>query len=124
MKEEPDYSKLKLRNGKLSTKAKDFHDSKSILEKVFKDLSLDEKIQDFEIMKSWKSFSAERSSKSIANNTFAHRITKDRKLIIGVKSAIIANELQFQKAKLEKNFIVYIKDLSRKISGISFELRS
>ncbi|MEB3315051.1 MAG: DciA family protein [Candidatus Melainabacteria bacterium] len=37
---------------------------------------------------------------SIKKRTFAHRVTKDMKLIVGVKHSALANELQFRKIEL------------------------
>ena len=72
----------------------------------------------------WKKFIRENTSDMIADNTFAHRFTKERKLVIGVKSAVIANELQFIKAIVEKEFIKEVQEYDREIKGIVFELRS
>lgn len=114
------------------TKQEDLMPVKAVLEKVFKDLDLDKKIFDYEIMKSWTDYAQEFLKPIIAANTFAHRINKNRSLVIGVKSAVIANELHFIKPRLEEEFIQFIyerfdlasKPQSNQIKDIVFELRS
>jgi hypothetical protein len=105
---------------------------KGVLDQVFKDLDLDEKIFDYTIMQAWDAFAKSYTKGSIAEQTKAHRITKDRALVIGVKSAVIANELQFIKPKLEQAFLDYLyenhdlksKPRTRQITRLVFELRS
>lgn len=105
---------------------------KTVLDKVFKDLDLDKKIFDYEIMKSWNNYATEFLKPLIAANTFAHRINKNRALVLGVKSTVIANELHFIKPKLEEGFIQFLDDKlnmsskprSSQIKELIFELRS
>jgi hypothetical protein len=113
------------------TKQEDLLPLKGVLESVFKDLNLDEKIFDYTIMQAWNEF-MKRSKGTLGTHTFAHRITKDRALVIGVKSAVVANELHFVKPKLEQDFLDYLyehhdlksKPRSRQITKLIFELRS
>jgi hypothetical protein len=75
-------------------------------------------------MLSWAKFAEENLDKFLATKISAHRISKDRKLVLGVKSAVIANDLQFKKTDLEKKFLDSLDDNLPKISGIVFELRA
>lgn len=100
----------------------------NILKKVFKDLNLDEKIKDYQIMQLWEVFCENLPNPDLASKlskySFAHRINNDRSLIIGVKAAVLANELQFIKTLIEAEFI---KTLSQEdlpeIKKLVFELR-
>lgn len=114
---------IKLNNGRVFIQ-RDFFDVNEVLESMNKKLKLDEKKQDFNIMLYWKEFIAKNTSDFIAKNTFAHRFTKDRKLVIGIKSAVIANELQFTKDLLEQEFLKEVSEFDRDITGLVFELRS
>jgi hypothetical protein len=105
-------------------KQEDLLPVKGVLDKVFHDLDLDTKSQDYTIMQAWAVFTQANTSATIARNTFAHRINQDRKLVIGVRSAVLANELQFIKAKLEQDFMACIETIPRKINGLVFELRN
>lgn len=113
------------------TKQEDLIPLKGVLESVFKDLNLDEKIFDYTIMQAWDEF-MKKSKGSLATHTFAHRITKERALVVGVKSAVVANELHFVKPKLEQAFLDYLyehhdlksKPRARQINKLVFELRS
>lgn len=114
---------IELKNGRVFVQ-RDFYDITEVLESMSKKLKLDEKKKDFNIMLYWKEFILENTSELIAKNTFAHRFTKDRKLVIGIKSAVIANELQFIKNIIEKEFLKEVQEYDREITGIVFELRS
>lgn len=114
---------IELKNGRVFVQ-RDFYDITEVLESMSKKLKLDEKKKDFNIMLYWKDFIRDNTSDLIANNTFAHRFTKDRKLVIGIKSAVIANELQFIKNIIEKEFLKEVQEFDREITGIVFELRS
>lgn len=114
---------IKLNNGKVFVQ-RDFYDITEVLDSMSKKLKLDEKKQDFNIMLYWKDFIRTNTSELIAKNTFAHRFTKDRKLVIGIKSAVIANELQFIKNIIEQEFLKEVAEFDREIKGIVFELRS
>lgn len=117
---------------KYKSKQDDLLPVKGVLDQVFKDLDLDEKMFDFTIMQAWDKFIQSYGKGSIAKQTQAHRITKDRGLVVGVKSAVIANELQFIKPKLEQAFLDYLyehhdlksKPRARQINRLVFELRS
>ena len=102
---------------------------KLVLEQVFKNLNLDEKMQDYKIMLLWNEFLASAANPELASKlqkfTSAHRITLDRALVIGVRSAVIANELQFIKPMLEERFIKLIAEYKYKpINKLVFEMRS
>jgi len=118
-----DNSNIKLLNGRIFEE-KGFSDIRAVLEQVFQDLDLDEKIKDYKILQEWDFFSSDKLSPSVQKYTFAHRISKDRKVVIGVRSAVIANELQLSKVIIEKNFLETIKSFNRGIKGLVFELRS
>ena len=123
MREKRFPENIELKNGKIFVQ-RDFFDITEVLESMSEKLKLDEKKQDFNIMLYWKEFILENTSELIAKNTFAHRFTKDRKLVIGVRSAVIANELQMIKAIVEKEFLKSVQEFDRDITGIIFELRS
>lgn len=114
---------IKLNNGKLFVQ-RDFYDISEVLDSMSKKLKLHEKKKDFNIMLYWNDFIRENTSELIAKNTFAHRFTKERKLVIGIKSAVIANELQFIKAIIEQEFLKEIAEFDRDVKGLIFELRS
>jgi mRNA-degrading endonuclease YafQ of YafQ-DinJ toxin-antitoxin module len=114
---------FKLKRGKIFVQ-RDFYEINEVFDSLSKKLNLEEKKQDFNIMLFWKDFITDNSSELIAKNTFAHRFTKDRKLVIGIKSAVIANELQMIKALLEKEFLKAIEKFDRTVTGLVFELRS
>ncbi|MCE2928195.1 MAG: DUF721 domain-containing protein [Candidatus Caenarcaniphilales bacterium] len=95
-----------------------------LLPSILKKLKLDTKSLDYQIMLSWAKFAEENLDKFLATKISAHRISKDRKLVLGVKSAVIANDLQFKKTDLEKKFLDSLDDNLPKISGIVFELRA
>lgn len=102
---------------------------KGILEQLFRDLNLDEKIQDYKIIQLWNEFLASAANPELATKlqkfTSAHRVTLDRALVVGVKSAVIANELQFIKPMLEKRFINLVAEYEYEaISKLVFEMRS
>lgn len=114
---------IKLNNGKIFVQ-RDFYDITEVLGTMSQKLNLHEKKKDFNIMLYWNDFIRENTSELIAKNTFAHRFTKDRKLVIGIKSAVIANELQFIKAIIEQEFLKEIAEFNRDVKGLIFELRS
>jgi hypothetical protein len=114
---------FKLKRGKIFVQ-RDFYEINEVFDSLSKKLNLEEKKQDFNIMLFWKDFITDNSSELIAKNTFAHRFTKDRKLVIGIKSAVIANELQMIKELLEKEFLKAIEKFDRTVTGLVFELRS
>ena len=114
---------IELKNGKVFVQ-RDFYDITEVLESMNEKLKLNEKKKDFNIMLYWKKFIRENTSEMLAENTFAHRFTKDRKLVIAVKSAVVANELQFIKAVIEKEFLKEVREYNREIKGLVFELRS
>lgn len=114
---------FKLKRGKIFVQ-RDFYEINEVFDSLSKKLNLEEKKQDFNIMLFWKDFITDNSSELIARNTFAHRFTKDRKLVIGIKSAVIANELQMIKVLLEKEFLKAIEKFDRTVTGLVFELRS
>lgn len=101
----------------------------NILQQVFKDLNLDEKIKDYQIMQLWAEFCKNLANPDLGAKlnkySFAHRINNDRSLVIGVKAAVLANELQFIKNLLEIEFskAVEQRDLPV-IKKLVFELRS
>ena len=102
---------------------------KGILEQVFKNLNLDEKMQDYKTMLLWNEFLRTAANPELAKKlqkfTSAHRITTDRGLVIGVSSAIIANELQFIKPMLEERFIKLVTEYGYKpVHKLIFEMRS
>ncbi len=101
---------------------------KGILEQVFKNLNLDEKMQDYKIILLWNEFLASAANPELAAKlqkfTSAHRVTPERALVIGVKSAVIANELQFIKPMLEERFISLVKEQGYEaINKLIFEMR-
>lgn len=102
---------------------------KQVLEQVFKNLDMDGKMDDYKVMQAWNSFLSGAAKPAMAKKlkeyTFAHRITRERILVIGVRSAVMANELQFMKAMLENKFKELIQEQQLpEISGIVFELRA
>ena len=113
---------VELKNGRIFVH-QDFHTIESVLGNLSDKLNLDEKKKDFSIMLFWKEFITENAGELIAQNTAAQRFTKDRKLVIAIKSAVIANELQFSKAVIEEEFIKAVKPHERDITGLVFELR-
>lgn len=86
-------------------------------------LKLDEKIKDYRIMQAWDDFVQTQLDSAFQKYLFAHRISKDRKLVIGVRSAVLANELQFAKIEIENNFLQFLTSDLPEIKGIIFELR-
>jgi len=124
MSEKPDYRKIKLMKGKVSIPY-DPPTVGTVMEKVIKKLKLDDNYEDFEIMNYWAEFLKEQGSESLLKYTFSHRISKERQLVIGIKSAVIANELQFIKADLEASFLEQLSGKFKKqIRGLVFELRT
>ena len=128
---------------------------KEVLSQVFKNLEIDGKMDDFKIMQAWDGFLSTATkpllAKKLKEYTFAHRVTRhpakrslasdvdtkevgtvqstssvvERILIIGVRSAVMANELQFMKPMLQKKFKeLMIKLELPEIAEIAFELRS
>ncbi len=102
---------------------------KNVLGSLLQELNFDAKILDYHVMQLWVPVLEEALepdlAKLIAKHTAAHRITKDRKLVIGVKTAIVANELQFLKTALEEILQSQIlKSSLPNIKNIIFELRS
>lgn len=122
MKQDRRNFDIKLNNGRIFVH-RDFYDITEALESMSKKLKLDDKRLDFNIMLFWKEFIKENTSDVIARNTSATRFTKDRKLVVSIKSAVIANELQFSKDLIEQEFLKAVKDYNREITGIVFELR-
>lgn len=102
---------------------------KDVLSSLFKGMEIEGKMDDFKVMQAWDGFLGTAAkpamSKKLQEYTFAHRINRERMLIIGVRSAVMANELQFMKPMLETKFVELIakQDLPE-ISGIVFELRT
>jgi hypothetical protein len=86
-------------------------------------------MDDFKILQAWNGFVGTAAQTAMAKKlqeyTFAHRITRERVLVVGVRSAVMANELQFMKPMLEAKFVDLIakQDLPE-IEGIVFELRT
>lgn len=74
--------------------------SGDVLKKVFAGMGLEQKMKEFELFDSW----AEIVGEKLAPKTFAYAIEKDRTLVVGVKSAVLANELQFLKRELTEKF--------------------
>ncbi|MBT6843439.1 MAG: hypothetical protein HOA17_06540 [Candidatus Melainabacteria bacterium] len=102
---------------------------KGVLSQVFKNLEIDGKMDDFKIMQAWDGFLTTATkpllAKKLKEYTFAHRVTRERSLVIGVRSAVMANELQFMKPMLQKKFIELVVELELPvIAEIAFELRS
>lgn len=106
--------------GSFKKKNKLFVTSKSVLTRVMQDLGIDERLREMEMMDLWKEVAGEK----LASKTYAHRMTKDKRMVVGVSSSALANELQFLKANLEKKFneLAELK-VQRKVRGIIFELR-
>ena len=113
---------IELKNGRIFVQ-RDFYNIEEVLGNLSEKLKLDEKKKDFSIMLFWKEFITENAGELIAKNTSATRFTKDRKLVISIKSAVIANELQFSKAVIEEEFLEAVKPHERDITGLVFELR-
>ncbi len=100
---------------------------KGVLEQLFKSYEVDGKMDDYKIMLAWHDYLTSaldsKHAELLKSNTSAHRITKERHLMIAVKAAVIANELQFMKAMLEEGFKEHIKALGYKsIKKIVFAL--
>ena len=95
---------------------------------TLKKMDFDSKQLDHEIMQMWDKFVEDNLDPSISKNSYAHRINRDRTLIVGVRSAVLANELQFLKKRVEEKFKGLIASRPEKkfkpISKIAFELRS
>ena len=108
----------------LRPKQEDLIPVQGILGKLFNDLDLEKKSMDYMIMLAWNDYARQKLSPSISSSTSAHRINKNRNLVIAVKSAVIVQELQFLKGKIEKEFLEFIREIPSKIKGLSFELRS
>lgn len=124
MQKRPDYSKIKLQRGRVSTPYEPIPVS-AIIHKVAKKLKFDDNSEDYLIIKYWDQFLKDHGFESLIKYTYAHRISKDRKLVIGVKSAVIANELQFIKADLEKSFLLQSSTrFDKAIISLIFELRT
>jgi hypothetical protein len=95
-----------------------------ILGKVLIDLKIEEKKRDLSILQAWSKIANDIAGEKLSSKTFAHRITKDRKLVIGIKSAVIANELHFLKDEIEDKLNNLIREQNLKdIQGVVFELR-
>lgn len=93
---------------------------KNVLQGAFSGLGLDKKIKDYELMQYWNVFCEQNLSPSVAKNTKASHIDRDRNLVIKVKSAVVASELKLQKKQIVKKFLEDIKDHSSKISDLNF----
>jgi hypothetical protein len=88
-------------------------------------------ILDMEIMELWSKLMQEQASEKLRDMTLPNRISKDRKLFIGVKSAVVANEVQFMKKIFLEALNRMILDLNvgtgknySPIREIVFELRA
>lgn len=124
MRDKPDYSKIKLKKGRVFSPKEPIQLS-NLIESVANKLKLNDNFEDLLLMNYWSEFLYSVGSASLAKYTFAHRISKDRKLFIGVRSAVIANELQFIKIELEKKFLdATQKKFKKNIKAIVFELRT
>lgn len=102
---------------------------KDVLPDVFKGLNIEGKMDDLKIIRLWDSFIKDSLKPALANKlkkyTFVHRIDRERNLVIGVRSAVMANELQFLKAMLEKKFQDLLVDYKLpQIRKLLFELRT
>ena len=94
--------------------------AKNMLTKVLENLGIKERLIEFELMKLWTEIAGEK----LAKDTFAYRIIKSKTLVIGVRTAVLANELQFLKQELKTKFNKLAqKKFSRSINDIIFELR-
>ena len=124
MDKKTNYSKIKLQKGRVYTPPEPIHLS-NLIDKVAKKLQLDNNSEDYSIIRFWEEFLKDQGSEGLAKYSFAHRITKDRKLVIGVRSAVIANELQFIKADLERSFLVQCSTrFKNPVKALVFELRT
>ncbi|MDD9898322.1 MAG: hypothetical protein OXU45_04895, partial [Candidatus Melainabacteria bacterium] len=99
------------------------------LPSVFKGLNIEGKMGDLKIIRLWDNFLKDSLkpalSKKLQEYTFVHRIDRERDLVIGVRSAVMANELQFLKPMLEKKFFELLEDYDLPhIRAILFELRT
>jgi hypothetical protein len=108
----------------IKTKQEDLLPLNDLLNNVFKDLNLEQKSMDYMLMLAWSDFASKHLPETISKSTTAHRISKDRKLVISVKSAVVIQELHFLKNKIEKDFLEFIQDFPNKIKGLVFESRS
>lgn len=94
--------------------------AKHMLTKVLENLGIKERLIEFELMKLW----AEVAGDKLAKDTFAYRIVKSKTLVIGVNTAVLANELQFLKQELKAKFNKLAQQrFNRNINDIIFELR-
>lgn len=94
--------------------------AKSVLGKVVENLGIKDRLIEFELMNLWE----EVAGAKLAKDTFAYRIVKSKTLVIGVRTAVLANELQFLKKELEEKFNKLAKErYGKTIENIIFELR-
>jgi hypothetical protein len=105
-------------------KQEDLMPVQGILGKIFNELDLEKKSIDYMLMLAWSDYASKHLPETISKATKAHRISKDRKLVISVKSAVVIQELQFLKTKMEKDFLKFTQDFPNKINGLVFESRS
>ena len=111
------------------TKLEDPIAIKDVLPGVFKGLNIEGKMDDLKVIRLWDVFVKDNLKPALAKKlqeyTFVHRISRERDLIIGVRSAVMANELQFLKPMLEEKFFQLLKDYNlAKVRSILFELRT
>ena len=91
----------------------------SLFQGALEGLGIDEKMKDMQMLSIWKEVAGDK----LAAKTFAYMIDKDKNAVIGVKSAPLAQELQFLKKDLEKKFnAIAEKRFNRTIKGLYFKL--
>jgi len=113
------------------TKQEELLPIKKLFESVTRNI---DKQRHYSIFELWQQL---EMPENIKKRTFAHRVTKDMKLIVGVKHSALANELQFFKLDLLNRLNIAIKkansemhsrkDFSqnyiKELKGLVFELR-
>jgi|GEM_PF-5522924 len=92
---------------------------------LFTRLGLSKQLEGYKLLQLWtESLSGVNNASLLQAKTFAIKLNKNMELVVGVRSAALANELQFLKASLIESF----NKLARKqglpsIKTIIFELR-
>ena len=113
------------------TKQEDLLPIKKLFENVTRNI---DKKRYYSIFQLWQEL---EMPEAIKKRTFAHRMTKDLKLIVGVKHSALANELQFRKQELLELLNKAIHDANqelhqqkdfsqeyiKEVKGLVFELR-
>lgn len=90
-------------------KAEDLSSIKQVLMNLVKDLDLDIKMLDYELMRFWHEFTNSKGMDKLTKYSKAKEFDKQRRMVITVSSSVIRNELQFSHDNIEKEFLKFVE---------------